>query len=234
MCQTDADTLMDDVHLQVALVLRLGGKVIPTTATLADGSPHRCQHKGPHGRCNCILDADGIHPSLCQTGGYIIARHDAGVRWIHKWLGQGRTSAPPVLEQGLPDEDGRLDVVFQDDGRTYWLDFAVTNAGTNSRRHVQTNARTDGAAARAEEGVKRWRYHGRALPMVMEAGGRPGASALAFIRAYAQEADEGFSVSASHAWASLSSIIQSRTAAGILAAWGPKALHAGRIRLAMP
>ena len=102
-----------------------------------------------------------------------------------------RTTCPPTLEQVLPDEAGRLDVVFSDEGQQYWVDLAVTSAKTNSARHVQANAHTDGAAARAEEGVKAYRYRGRAYAFVLEVAGRPGVGVIAFMRRFVAQAGDG-------------------------------------------
>ena len=106
---------------------------------------------------------------------------------------RGARGSEVRLEQVLPEETGHLDIVFQDAGSTVWLDFAITSSISTCTRTVQTNARKDGAAARAGEGVKRSRYHSRALPFVLEAGGRPGSAALDFTRRCAQTASEGLS-----------------------------------------
>ena len=163
-----------------------------------------CQHFGRNGLCTRALDDEGVHAATCPVGGHVIHRHDRCVRWLHRWLSEGRVSSQPRLEQVLPEEAGRLDIVFQDDGSTVWLDLAVTAAATSCARTVHANARKDGTAARAEEAVKRSRYHSRAMPFVLKADGRPGSSALTFIRRYSQDAGEGFSTSPAHAWACMS------------------------------
>ena len=148
-------------------------------------------------------------------------------------MSQGRVGFARV-EQILPEEDGRLDLVFQDSGATVWVDFAITSAVTTCARTVQRNARTDGAAARAEEGVKRSRYHSRATPFVLEADGRPGVSAQTFVRRFAQVAGEGYNTSPAHAWACLSSIVQSGNAEVELAAWRTNTLTDGQVTFRVP
>ena len=134
----------------------------------------------------------------------------------------------------LPEEAGRLDLVFQDAGTTVWVDVAVTSAVTSNERTLQARARSDGAAARAEESVKRSRYHSRATPFVLEADGRPGGSAKSFIRRYAQTASEEHSTSAAHAWICLSSVLQSGNADIELQAWGPGAISSGKVTYWIP
>ena len=184
--------------------------------------------------CTQSLDNDGIHAAICPVGGYVIKRHDRCVRWLHRWLSQGRISSEARLEQVMPEEDGRLDIVFQDAGTTVWLDLAVTASATTCERTVHSNARKDGAAARAEEGVKRSRYHSRALPFVIESDGRPGSSALSFVRRYAQVASEAYSTSAAHAWSCLSSALQAGNAEIEIAAWGRKAVSNGSVIFWIP
>ena len=98
---------------------------------------------------------------------------------------------------------------------------------TSCARSRAARSRKDGAAARAEEQVKGSRYHNRAQPFVLEAHGRPGRSALAFIRAFAKEVVVGASESAADAWAALSSIVQSRTAWIEMTAYGKDAIKRG-------
>ena len=84
-----------------------------------------------------------------------------------------------------------------------------------------------GAPARGEEQVKRSRYHNRAQPFVLEAHGRPGRSALAFVRAFAKEAVVGASESAGEARAALSTTAQSRTAWREMTAYGKDPIRRG-------
>ena len=181
-----------------------------------------------------VLDPDGIHSSICPIGGHVIQRHDRLVRWLYRWISQGRINSEPRLEQVLPEESGRLDLVFNDAGSTIWLDFAVTSAATTCLRTNTANARKDGCAARAEEAIKRARYHSRATPFVLESGGRPGASALAFIRRFAPVASEGYSTSPAFAWSCLSSAVQIGNAEIEIAAVGKTAVRSGAVTFWVP
>ena len=104
---------MTYVHFRMAVVKRLGGCL--RQSSLLAAQPQTCMHNGAQRVCGVLLDQDGLHASTCPVGGLVIKRHDRIVRWLFKWLGQGRTSSPPSLEQVLPSERGRLDIVFQDE-----------------------------------------------------------------------------------------------------------------------
>jgi hypothetical protein len=227
---SDDSTWMQDIAFKVAINRRLGGCL----RSAHQGDAPACQHRGRAGVCGAPLDADGFHASICATGGHVIARHDSLSRWLQRWLAQGRAHSIPRLEQVLPEEAGRLDLVFQDAGTTVWVDVAVTSAVTTNQRALQARSRSDGVAARAEESVKRSRYHGRATPFVLEADGRPGTSAKTFIRRYSSTASEGHSISPAHAWICISSILQSGNADIELQAWGPGAISSGRVGFWMP
>ena len=92
-----------------------------------------------------LLDDAAVHARTCAKGGHI-------VRWLQRWLSQGRIGSETRVEQVLPEENGRLDVVFQDCGASVWVDVPVIAAVTACERTVESNARTDGAAARAQGG----------------------------------------------------------------------------------
>ena len=232
LAPTDSDCLMDDTHYRIAFTRRLGGCLRPTAAP--DGQVPLCAHVGTSGLCGAELDAGGVHATTCPIGGFVIQRHDGLTRWLCKWLSQGRTSGPPRLEQVLPSERGRLDVVFTDDGLAYWCDVAVTSATSTCQRSLQSRANTDGAAARAEEAVKRHRYHGKAIPIVVEADGRPGPNCLAFIRKFAANCSEEYSACPARAWSAFSSKLQTGSAAIELAAWGLNAVRDQRVHHFIP
>ena len=213
---SDDSVWMDDFHFKTSIVQRLGGHLRP----LQEDAQHRCQHTGAAGVCLSLLDSEGIHAKTCPVGRHVIARHDRAIWWLHRWLSQGRLNCEPRLEQVLPEESCRLDLIFQDRGTTVWVDLAVTAAATTSARTTATYARKDGGAARAEEAVKRSRYHSRATPFVIESGGRAGTSALTFVRRFSQVAGEGYSTSPAHAWTCLSSALQIGNAEIELAAFG--------------
>ena len=229
MQQTDANVIMDDDRFKVAVARRFGGGLRP-----AARAPMPCRHAGPRGSCAHQIDESGIHCGTCNVGGYAIERHDRAVRWLHQWLSQGRCSTPPQMEQVLPSEQGRLDITFMHDGVAQWIDVAITSVTSSCPRTRAVRSRKDGAAARAEEAVKRSRYRNRAQPFVLEAHGRPGRSALAFVRAFAGEAAVGASESASDAWAALSSISQSGTAWIEMTAYGKNCMSNGTAEIWFP
>ena len=64
-----------------------------------------------------------------------------------------------------------------------YVDIAVTEATTVTSRLLSQRAKCDGAAAASAERDKHWRYPGPDMvPFVIEAGGRLGESAEAFLR----------------------------------------------------
>ena len=193
-----------------------------------------CQHSGARGLCGQELDAEAHHASTCPTGGLVIQRHDRLARWLFRWLSQGRTSGTPRLEQVLPSERGRLDIVFEDEGLQYWCDVAVTSAVSSCPRTLQARSETDGAAARAEEAVKRHRYRAKAVPIVVEADGRPGSSCLSFVRQFAGMCGESSSSCPARAWRCFSSMLQSGNAEIEIAAWGRNAVLNNLVRYHVP
>ena len=71
----------------------------------------------------------------------------------------------------------------------------------------------DGAAASREEDVKRARYPGPLLrPFVVEAHGRPGETAMSFLRDFAPSDPEVRSKVLADAWQSLSVVLQTANA----------------------
>ena len=133
-----------------------------------------------------------------------------------------------------PDEAGRLDIAFHHDARLWWVDVEVTSAVSTVERVNCIRARQAGAAAREGEHMKRVRYNNRAIPFVLEANGRPGQSAQAFIRRFAVDAASGFSRSAAAAWRDMSSVLQAGNAQLELSAYGAAALEQQRCELFMP
>ena len=90
------------------------------------------------------------------------------------------------------------------------------------------------AQQRAEDAVKRHRYHNKAVPIVVEADGRPGASCLAFIRKFALTCGEEHSTSPARAWTALSSVLQAGNAEVELSSWGHNAFAEGRVQYYVP
>ena len=144
-------------------------------------------HRTPDGGvCGARLDPLGAHAMACKSGGAVVRRHnlvrDLLARQVTECL-----QIPALTEQVVPawaqgTTEARLDVVYrQDNGVTAYLDAAVTCC--HARDIAAVAAVRDGAAAARLEAAKHRRYPGRRLtPVVWEAHGRSGDSALAWQR----------------------------------------------------
>ena len=108
------------------------------------------------------------------SGGGAIRGHNRVSRWLAKWLQQGRAPGKVLLEQQLYQEQGVMDITVAQNPSAAWIDVARVSPSSSSVRTVRQRARTDGAAARDEEKVKKRRYGDRVDPFVIEVGGRPG------------------------------------------------------------
>ena len=225
---SNPDIAMDDVSFRIAYCRRLGGGLRPRQAD------QQCRHVGQAGQCTHQIDAAGHHARVCPVGGFVIKRHDRVLRWLAAWLNQGRTQSTALCEQMCLDESGRLDIAFHHDAKLWWVDVEVTSAVSTVQRVNCIRARQAGAAAREGEHMKRVRYNNRAIPFVLEANGRPGQSAQAFIRRFAVDAASGFSRSAAAAWRDMSSVLQAGNAQLELSAYGAAALEQQRCELFMP
>ena len=224
----DPDLMLDDNSFRIAYARRLGGGLCPTSAT------QKCRHNGTRGPCGSDIDLDGRHCRICPIGGFVVGRHDRCLRWLASWLNEGRTTGPALVEQLVPEENGRMDIVFQHGGHTWWVDLAVVSAVSSNPKACAARAQADGAAARAEEGQKRTRYHGRAYPFVIEALGRPGQQTKTFIRRFVQDCADDFNTSTAEAWCALSCILQSSNALAELTCYGNQNLEQGACQLFVP
>jgi len=142
------------------------------------------------------LDKRGLHARTCKTGGAVVRRHDRIRDWLAAWV-EEVTNRTALTEQFVPKWDrqdkkgqmirAKLDVCFDDaQGRRVYVDVAVTDAATTCAQALRARAKRDGAAASEEEDEKRGRYPGPDLtPFVVEALGRLGDSADAFLRSLA-------------------------------------------------
>ena len=83
---------MTDVHFRAALARRLGGYL---RAAQGFGAP-ACQHRAARGKCSMLLDDAVVHVRTCVKGGHIIRRQDRIVRWLQRWLSQGRSALKPA------------------------------------------------------------------------------------------------------------------------------------------
>ena len=114
------------------------------------------------------------------------------------------------------------------------MDKCGGNAASLCSRSLAARAKTDGQAARDEEGVKRGRYRGLAHPFVLEAHGRPGPAAQQVIRTFSADSAHGASQSAADAWASLSSVLQSGRAWIEMTAYGKNPISSGTAHIWIP
>ena len=215
---TQQNHVVEDSLLLVAVVRRLGGRVIPKDDKHA---PH-CALLGGRGRCNMPLDSGGMHANQCKNGGYVVRRHDRIVRWLVEWL-TNRVGTDVLIEQAMPvdgETTGRLDITLGSSGRKLWIDAAVVTVMTTSTVDRLKRSRIDGAAARQEEGRKKTTYRGLATPFVVEALGRPGDTARSILGHFAADQGQGISADVSAAWQTLSAIVQADTSALELRACG--------------
>ena len=215
---TQQNHYVEDTLFRVAVVRRLGGRILPKDDRHA---PH-CALYGGRGRCNEPLDPGGIHANQCKMGGFVVRRHDRIVRWLAEWLAD-RVETEVLVEQATPvdgEPKGRLDVTLESNGRRLWIDVAVVTVMTFSDTDRLRRANVDGAAARREESRKKAAYKALATPFVVEALGRPGDTARSVLGRFAADQGRGVSADVSAAWQTLSAIVQSDTSALELRACG--------------
>ena len=227
---TEPSHLMPDEHFRVALRLRL--QILHPGALSASPPATACGHRSAQSRqrCNRCLDDRGHHPLTCEVGGGVVRRHDRIRDWLAGWI-EAVTTFPVLTEQFVPRWDrvvnggeeierARLDVVFhnQNAQRTY-IDVSIPSAFSTCPELLRARAARDGAAAARAEDGKRLRYPGPDLvPFVVEALGRPGADAIALLRACAPEQPEERSQALGSAWQALSATLQTQNAELLLAA----------------
>ena len=228
--------LMPDDHFVVASRLRLR---VPYAAHLGQAGPGlapQCCHRYVQSQtqCNGVLDGRGLHGLLCKGGGGVDGRHNAIRDWLAALIRQLTGQAAPV-EQLVPKwdrvvrvdgtdtlEHARLDVVFNNcHGQRVYLDVVVPTAGSTNPETVRSRAAKDGAAAARAADGKRVRYPGPDLvPFAVEALGRPGRDAAAFLRSLAPSEPEARSAVLGAAWQSLSVVLQMGNAELLLSASG--------------
>lgn len=122
-------------------------------------------------------------------------RHNRIRDWVAAELAAATGVTAPieqlVPELSTPELAARLDVIGADpvSGRPLAVDVAVTHAPSKDPARSRPRASRDGAAAAAEEEVKRRRYPcervGFVSPFVLETGGRAGAEAETLVRSLA-------------------------------------------------
>ena len=154
-----------------------------------------CGRRGLEGQCcTCLAGEDyGGHAVQCAIGGGPVRRHNALAMVLYKWLSL-LAGAHVALEQWLPrlDREGRdgsrvrakLDVIFHPvDAPRCVIDVSVTDSLSADPDTLAQRAANDFAGVRAREAEKHARYPTAELvPFVLDAQGRFGQEALAFLR----------------------------------------------------
>ena len=171
---------------------------------------------------------------LCKVGGGVDRRHDAIRDWLAGLI-RSLTGQAAMVEQFVPRWDrvvrvdgtdtierAKLDVAFNNcHGQRVYLDVVVPTAGSTNPETVRSRAARDGAAAARAADGKRVRYPGPDLvPFAVEALGRPGRDAIAFLRSLAPSEPEARSAALGAAWQSLSVVLQVGNAELLLSAAG--------------
>ena len=153
---------------------------------LATATAACCLRAANGAGCRGALDDGGYHALTCQLGGGVVARHGGLNRRVggllHRWRGERpllEQQRVPTWDRQRPDgqlERAILDLQYQDDDGTRWLDVSVRHPAAGTQAELRVAARRDGEASRRGERDKHARYPGdRLTPFVLEAGGRLGA-----------------------------------------------------------
>ncbi len=132
-------------------------------------------------RCRDNPELSLPHALSCPKGRYSIARHDALVDLIYRWLVARKICV--MKEVVVSDESkDRIDLLVTADGVRYWCDVVVAEPGVPS--YVKQACKEEGAAAKI---VKRsaWRllkpHDVELYPLSFESTGRVGASLSEFL-----------------------------------------------------
>ena len=183
---TEAVCSLEDTQWSTALRQRLHlrrAEHDEVTLPLATGT---CQNRAAGGAvCGQALDDRGFHSATCQCGGGVLRRHGRVGRVLGSFLTRWRHEVP-LYEQRVPawdrlnsqgeTERAVLDLQYQDEDGTRWIDGSIRHPAAGTAAHVRLAARRDGEASRRGERDKHTRYPGdRLVPFVVEVGGRTGA-----------------------------------------------------------
>ena len=217
----DAADTMDDDRFSTAVATRLGSPwsahSTPPTTTPA------CPNITATGAvCGQPLDADGLHACLCGTGGGVVKRHDAVLRSLATLITRV-TGAAVQIERRTTElrrifrgriQEGQMDIITTDlAGARLYIDVTIVSSVVAHAYHLaQAAIKPSYAAGRAEFG-KRQRYPtNNILPFAMEIGGRPGPSALRFIRQLFRTPGADRTIQIADAWSTLSTALHGAVA----------------------
>jgi hypothetical protein len=184
--------VMPNEHFKICLQDRLRVRSVP------EGQVKYCKHRAVESGtlCGTCLDARGHHARTCKAGGDVVRGHNKVRDLLAKWIESvtGRRVWTKQYEPRWDQHDthgklvrARLDVIFFDrQGRKTFIDVEICDASTVNAAERRARASKDGVAARKGEAGKHRRYPGPDLmPFVVEALGRPGASAVALMKTIA-------------------------------------------------
>ena len=196
---TEAVCSLEDTAWSTALRQRLQLRRAECDEAALNQVSHTCQQKNAQGvLCGQPLDDRGYHSSTCQCGGGVLRRHGRIERVVGSLVARWRHETP-LYEQRVPAWDTRdangtiveraiLDLQYQDDDGTRWVDVSCRHAAAGDTAQLRAAARREGEASRRGERDKHRRYPGdRLIPFVVETGGRVGAEARHWLHALTRE-----------------------------------------------
>ena len=157
-----------------------------------------CENKKATGAtCGKQLDRDGLHASMCQSGGGVMLRH-TGIAKTTSGLLKRWKNEEPLLEQRVPTWDrprqaprpgedplerAILDIEYTDGNERRWLDVTVRHPAAGTTADQTRAARKPGEAARRAERAKHERYPGHQLTaFAVELPGRLGSEAREWLK----------------------------------------------------
>ncbi len=190
----DDITPLSNQHFKIATKLRLNKHQTTTAA-------HPCRRHAQTSQCKCNVTPQMHHVLQCPYGPHRNRRHNA-LRDQQAKIIKNITGTEPYTEQLLPhttstrrptkhpddDNDGpalRADVTMQTATALLHLDVMITSAFTQHALAGNRGAETitPGTAGEHAENYKRQKYAPHSVvPIVFEACGRIGSSALDFLR----------------------------------------------------
>ena len=208
---------MLDVQFAAALRVRLHLDV-PTMAGT-------CQHRRPDASvCGAMLDSKGVQVRSCIVGGWLVRRHNAGVRVLSDWATE-ECGCTAFKEQALPcasevHRESRTALIIhspQVAGAMY-VDFAVVPA-LSQEALAKGSALKEGVAATLAAKRKVDKYPGCVVfPFPVEDHGRFGEASATLAKLIAPVEPERRSKAISTLYQSLGAVLQRAGAEPMIAA----------------